>query len=1269
MAVFREHVLAHRLLDGLRGLEIGAAGHNPFGLNTRNVAPVEGHEFYASHQAEEMGVTPAAVDIWAIAEAIPVPDASEDFILSSHVVEHLPNVVKAFCEWNRIVRVGGCIFMIVPLRNALPADVSRPLTTLAHFIDDFRQDHTLDTHPTAEVPGGRMGHYHVFTPDVLVELVAWMRDEQLCHWELVARENVDTKVGNGFTLAFRIVSKFPPRTAQKPREPGFAPSREVAEVISATAPAIVAGPTVGLFGTFELDNYGDRLFPILFERSMQPHLPGVRARLFSPGAGIYGFDGRPVHPVADLVKHADELSGFVIGGGDVIRFDTARGSTPNRSATHADLLTLPTALGALRNRPVIWNAPGVPHALTPDQQDVVTGAVSLATYASVRDEISRGRLGGGAAHVAVVPDTRFLVADVFPKPGLDRVMRALGSQLGLPSRYLAAHLSPATARDEDWIDAGLALADLAKRINLPVVLLMPLGPVPGEEAQLAEMRKRHPDQFLLAEPMHSLEIAALIAHATAMVGTGLQGNITAFAYGVPSIAVNARRLAKLERFGELTGRPVLASWQDLPRRADALAEPVHEQRQAAIRGLLDAHLLRMAEAISHRARFANTDRAWLQLLHGLAAGSRPAPTSSAVRSAEELKQVVEDQRWRLMRQREQLADAESRARASEQSAADLRSLFEAERGHLGWWFLQAARSLRNRLCPRDTWRWRIYLASRAPLRWLLHPSTRAGMARFLGRCHPLKRRPGPSRRERRQMIERMADFRHRPLISVLVPVYNVAAPWLRAMVDSVRKQLYPHWELCLVNDGSTAAHIRPMLERFAALDPRIRIKHLDKNAGISAATNHCLAMATGEFCALLDHDDELTADALFEIAVALNAEPTLDLIYSDEDKLSAGGSCYDPVLKPDWNPALILTCNYVSHLGAYRTALLRDIGGFRPEFDGSQDYDLLLRFTERTGRVAHIPKVLYHWRVVEGSTAASPSAKPHAYAAARRAIAEALERRGCPAEVETQSPGQYRVRASIPVGTTVSVIVHWPERTENGDKALRELLALIDRTLATEVIVVARDDASVEFGAGAIRPRFVRGSARRNIGADLNAAAAQARGDHLVFLDFGVRPMRADWLAALLEPWRAGVAAVGGRVLGHDGRLLHSGYVLDADRAPASTHAFLPPASINRVLYADAMRNCSAVGGGCLLVNRAAFATAAGFDEHFVRSHHDIDLCLRLRQRGGEVVYTPWAVVQHSERPAVLNLSDRQHFDRSWHDRLPRRDPYFHPKVSRRAAG
>jgi glycosyltransferase involved in cell wall biosynthesis len=235
------------------------------------------------------------------------------------------------------------------------------------------------------------------------------------------------------------------------------------------------------------------------------------------------------------------------------------------------------------------------------------------------------------------------------------------------------------------------------------------------------------------------------------------------------------------------------------------------------------------------------------------------------------------------------------------------------------------------------------------------------------------------------MKAELKTFGYMPVISIVTPVYNTDEVRLRKAIESARAQIYPHWELCLVNDGSTKVHVRAVLDEYVALEPRVWVKHLSRNHGIAGASSDGLGLATGDFVAFLDHDDELPPEALFEVAKRLNEDPDLDLIYTDEDKLDLDGRRVEPFFKPDWSPDLLLSMNYITHLSVFRRSLLGEIGGFRLGLDGSQDYDLLLRFTERARHIAHIPKILYHWRKTAGSAAASPAAKPFAYEAGRQA--------------------------------------------------------------------------------------------------------------------------------------------------------------------------------------------------------------------------------------------------------------------------------------------
>ncbi|MEO8718035.1 MAG: glycosyltransferase, partial [Burkholderiales bacterium] len=239
-----------------------------------------------------------------------------------------------------------------------------------------------------------------------------------------------------------------------------------------------------------------------------------------------------------------------------------------------------------------------------------------------------------------------------------------------------------------------------------------------------------------------------------------------------------------------------------------------------------------------------------------------------------------------------------------------------------------------------------------------------------------------------------AALAYRPLVSVLMPVYNTREDWLRSAIESVLAQAYDNWELCLADDASPDLRVREVLSEYAARDPRVRVEHRAQGGHIAAATNSALALATGEFLCLMDHDDLIPQDALYELVARLNQDPALDMIYSDEDKIDLAGRRDDAAIKPDWSPEYLESCMYTAHLAIYRASLAREVGGFRTGYDGAQDYDFVLRFTEHTNRVAHVPRILYHWRAVPGSTAASMDGKGYVVPSGVRALQDRLARTG-----------------------------------------------------------------------------------------------------------------------------------------------------------------------------------------------------------------------------------------------------------------------------------
>jgi GT2 family glycosyltransferase/2-polyprenyl-3-methyl-5-hydroxy-6-metoxy-1,4-benzoquinol methylase len=531
--------------------------------------------------------------------------------------------------------------------------------------------------------------------------------------------------------------------------------------------------------------------------------------------------------------------------------------------------------------------------------------------------------------------------------------------------------------------------------------------------------------------------------------------------------------------------------------------------------------------------------------------------------------------------------------------------------------------------------------------------------------HQLK--PADIERMRREL----ENFTHLPLITIVMPVYNTEEVWLRRAIESVQAQVYQNWELCMVNDASTKSHIMPILDEYAASDPRIRVKQLSKRTGITGASCEALAMATGEFVGLLDHDDELTCDALWEVASWLNRIPELDLLYSDEDKLTTDGARGEPFFKPDWSPDLLLSMNYITHFAVFRRSLLQAIGGFRSGYEGAQDYDLLLRLTEKTNHIAHASKILYHWRMGHGSSAASVRAKPFASESGRRAIEDALKRRGHEASVEVLSPGRYRARYKIQKSPLVSIIIP----TKDQVRLLHQCVASIEEKTSYhpyEIIIIDNHSIDAEtihyLDALSDKHRVLRYPQPFNFSAINNFGADQAKGEYLLFLNDDTQVISGEWLTALVEQaQRPEVGAVGAKLLYPDNRIQHAGVTVGIFGGAGHAFRKLPN---NRTAYfglADLTRNCSAVTAACMIVPRKVFNEVGGFDEELKVVYNDVDLCLRIRKQGYLILYTPFAVLYHFEsatRGRLRPTREEEFFCRRWDDAIRVGDPYYNPSLT-----
>jgi len=516
-----------------------------------------------------------------------------------------------------------------------------------------------------------------------------------------------------------------------------------------------------------------------------------------------------------------------------------------------------------------------------------------------------------------------------------------------------------------------------------------------------------------------------------------------------------------------------------------------------------------------------------------------------------------------------------------------------------------------------------------------------------------------------------------PRFSIVTPVYDPPEDALREMITSVQNQTFGDWELILVDDHSPSPHVLEVLRDAAARDPRIRLVERTENGRIVVASNDGLRIAAGEWIVLLDHDDLLARTALQRAAEAIDHDPEIDYLYTDEDKVDADGHHRDAFYKPDWSPERLRSQNYCCHMSVLRRSLVEEVGGFREGFDGSQDHDLILRVTERARKVHHIPEVLYHWRMLPTSAAASTEAKPYAVEAGRRAVEEHCARVGIPATVEAQEPpGNYRVRRRLEGRPLVSIII--PTRGSSGRvwgvercfviEAVRSIVehATYDNV---EFVVVADDDTPEVVRRGLERVagdklKLIRYDKPFNFADKINVGRLHSDGDVLLLLNDDVEVVTPDFIevmaALALEP---DVGSVGAKLLYANGTLQHAGHLYNGD----ALHLFnkwsadWPGPSSMLVIN----RECIGVTAACLAIRPEVWDDVGGMCTDFFASFNDVDLALKLHESGYRTVWTPQAVLYHFEsvtRDPTVSLQEVQLLMYRWEAWL-HNDPYGNPNL------
>jgi GT2 family glycosyltransferase len=480
-----------------------------------------------------------------------------------------------------------------------------------------------------------------------------------------------------------------------------------------------------------------------------------------------------------------------------------------------------------------------------------------------------------------------------------------------------------------------------------------------------------------------------------------------------------------------------------------------------------------------------------------------------------------------------------------------------------------------------------------------------------------------------------ADIADGPLISLVMPTYRVPGDLLDRTIASVRRQSYPRWELCVVDDGSGQTALADRLRRHAASEPRIKLHLSAANSGIAAASNRALALASGAYVGFLDHDDLLTHDALHSIAKAIAADPDIDVLYTDECKIDDRDHPHDIFCKPDWSPALLLTCMYLGHLTVCRRTLVAELGGLRSRYDFSQDYDLALRATERTSKVRHIELVLYCWRITRGSAAAGD--KPFARASNIAALQDALDRRAYPAEAVALAAVNHARWQRATLSGRVSIVIP----SDNAERILDSIRSIRGNTSRTdyELLVVTKTAIAdaVAMAPDASGVCFVGYDLALNFSAKCNAGAARATGEYVIFYDDEVRVITPDWIEALLECLQIeGVGAASPKLLYENGTIRHAGLVSGVRRLIGTAFHGLPADTTVHFNFAQSLREVSSLSGACVAMKMALFRAVGGFDAvNTPTDRSDVDLGFRLREAGYRCVYTPHATLLHTGHPSL----------------------------------
>ncbi len=1052
---------------------------------------------------------------------------------------------------------------------------------------------------------------------------------------------------------------------------------------------------IAICGTFNVDNYGDVMFPEIFKKAMLKRGLDFELFLISPGKTIDKTmcPNAKVYSILELdVLHKEVgIDVIIIGGGALIHYNKIPVKLPNEDDfvkyNIYDSWFTPIEYAIRNNIRVLFNLPQIPYEFPEELREITANAFQSAQYISLRDKVSAQFLGeifsSDKPQINICPDSVCCMQNLISKTELLPIKKVL---LPFDEKYAVIQFNMQKKGEED--EKILKIIDKLHAHNYKTVFL-PLGYTHNDDEVLQKFNKKYGKSSLfLDKKLNIYEIAAILSNCSIYIGASFHGAITAISYGNAAISYNYiypktknREMFKMYGIEDFVAENASQVCEILEKYFEKKLD--FNPNVSMVAAMVEKHFDKIFELINKCDKKGIDNYNFYSSLIDLLPLSVELIQKNQVLTEKEIlcanhikniEAILESTR----EQNSRLIDVENKYNEIKEQYEDLMHQRE-DLMHQHEDLMHQHENLKNQYnCLNESYTqvqnsfyWRLTSPLRRATQKLKNITTKnnkllkcaiyaKGFLRggFRGAREQIQnyidfksKHPYfvPTKMERKisKLDESIREFQtnykfsKNIKFSILVPLYNTPKDFLLEMINSVQEQTYPNWELCLA-DGSTSGfeYVEKMCLNIAKKDRRIIYKKLEQNLGISENTNACLSMATGDYIALFDHDDFLDPTALFEYMKVI-CEQDADFIYCDEDKFNKfGGTLYDENYKPDFAIDNLRSNNYICHFTVFDKKLIEKAGAFRKKFDGSQDHDLILRLTEQAKNIVHIPKILYHWRVSDASVASDPYAKPYTIKAGRKAVAEHLERTGLKGTVESTKihPNIYRIKYDIIGNPLVSIIIPNYNHVEELSRCIDSIIN--KSTYKNYEIIIVENNSNKETFAyydtlkkyDNIKIVVYKSEDGFNYSAINNYGVKFAKGEHYILLNNDVEIITPEWIEEMLMySQRDDVGAVGAMLYYPNDTIQHAGVTIGV--LTLAGHNFKHSHRGNPGYFGRAgyQQNVSAVTAACLMLPAKVYEQVGGLDENFAVAFNDIDFCMRIRKEGYLIAFTPFAELYHYE--------------------------------------